>query len=172
MKSDSFEIFQRYKNLVNEKLSEFISNYENASERTKELIHYKSVINVSREIIRFNNSEANGLKDLIIVYIESVKDIDYENDTFVYDINDKRKKSLELYKKYIEPNGLYLISKSEFRPGLPLFFYLIIGIFLDFIIYKFVSKSFAPLATILIIILGFFKEVKKRKGKKMFKPYY
>ena len=172
MKSNSFENFGRYKDLINQGLSEFISYFKNASERTKELIHYKSVINVSRELIRFNNSRANNLKDLIIEYMELVKNIDYENDTYINDFNDKRKKSLELYEKYIGPAGLYLISKSKFRPGLPLLFYLILGIILDFIMYTFFSKNFAPLGTILLVIVGYFKEVKKRKGKKMFSPYY
>ena len=43
MKSDSFEDFDRYKKLVTEKLAEFVSNFENEPERTKELLHYQSV---------------------------------------------------------------------------------------------------------------------------------
>ena len=172
MKSDSFENFDRYKNLVTEKLAEFVTNFENESERTKELIHYKSVINLSKEIILFNNSKANNLKDSIIEYMELVKDIDYSNDTFINDIQDKQKKSLELYKKHIGPVGLYLIRKSRFKTGSPLIFYLISGIILDFIIYRFFSTSLAPLATVLITLAGFFRELKKRKGKKLFSIYY
>lgn len=172
MKSDSFENFNKYKDLINNALVEFVSNFENESNRTKELLHYQSTINLSKEISRFNNTKANYLKELMIEYMEIIKDIDVKNDTYVNDINDKRKKSLELYKKYLYPVGNYLISKSEIKPGLPLIVYSIIGIIFDFIIYKFFSKSIVPLATVLITFLGFIRENQKRKRKKMFLPYY
>jgi len=172
VKSDSFENFDRYKDLINNTLLEFITNFENESDRTKGLLHYQSTINLSKEIIRFNNSKANNHKDLLIEYMEMIKDIDYAKDTYINDINDKRKKSLELYKNYLEPVGRYLIGKSTVEAGLPLIVYLFIGIILDFIIYNFFSKSIVPLATVLIAFLGFIREAQKRKRKKMFYPYY
>ena len=104
--------------------------------------------------------------------MEMIKDIDYAKDNYINDINDKRKKSLELYKNYLEPVGHYLIGKSTVEAGLPLIVYLFIGIILDFIIYNFFSKSIVPLATVLIAFLGFIREAQKRKRKKMFYPYY
>ncbi|WP_417558947.1 hypothetical protein [Mesoflavibacter zeaxanthinifaciens] len=93
MKTDSFENFGRYKDLVNEKLNEFILNFQNEPKSIKKLLHYQSVINISKEIIRFNNSEANNLKDSMLEYMEIVKDIDYSIDkNKVTDIHDKQKK--------------------------------------------------------------------------------
>ena len=104
--------------------------------------------------------------------MELVKDINYSHDTFINDVHDKKKKSLVLYKKYIGPVGLYLISKSRFKTGSPIIFYLISGIILDYIIYRFFSTSIVPLDTVLITLAGIIRESKKRKGKKMFAPYY
>ena len=172
MKPDSFENFSRYKILVNEKLAEFISNFENSSKKTKALLHYQSVINVSRGIIKFNNSEANNLKDSILEYLDIVKDVDYSNDNNGdTDIHYKKRQSLDLYKKYVSPVGSYLIHESGFGPDLSLKFHLITGIILDTIIYYFFSKSIVPLSTILVTLIGIKSRNKRRKEGKVFSPF-
>lgn len=172
MRTDSFENFRIYKDLVNEKLSEFISNFENAPKKTKKLLHYQSVINLSKEIIRFNNSEANKLKDLILEYFEIIKDYEYsDSNNDVKYIHEKRKQSLDLYQKHISPVGGYLIHESGFRPDLSLRYFLVCGIILDIIIYNFFSKSIAPLATILVILIGIKMRNKKRKEGRTFSVF-
>jgi len=172
MESKSFKNFDLNKDLVNDKLAEFILSYENSSEKTKELLHYQSVINISREIIRFNNSKVNKLKDSLIEYLNIVKDIDYTTDTYINNSNDKQIKSLALYKKHIAPAGFYLISKSGFRAGTPVGLYIIIGILIDIIIYNYFSKSIVPIVSILMTIWAIASRNKKRKGNKMFSAFY
>ncbi|MFC0604121.1 hypothetical protein [Winogradskyella pulchriflava] len=172
MRTDSFKNLSGYKDLINEKLSEFILSFENAPKKTKKLLHYQSVINLSKEIIRFNNSEANKLKDLMLEYFEIVKDFEYyDNINNVKYIHDKRKQSLDLYQKHLRPVGSYLIQESDFGPDLSLRYFLICGITLDIIIYSFFSKSIVPLSTILVIIIGIKMRNKKRKEGRTFSVF-
>ncbi len=160
-----------YKDLVNEKLSEFVLNFRDAPKRTKELVHFQSVINISQEIIQLNNCEADALKNLILEYFDIVREIDYSNDTYINDIHDKKKKSLNLYHKYIIPVGKYLVKERRLRPDLPLGMSLIFGIILDIVIYYFISKNLIPLITILIFILALIVKDKRRKNGNFFAPY-
>lgn len=172
MKSDSFENFGRYKNKVNEKLNEFISNFEDSSERIKALIHYQSVINVSKEIIRFNNSEANNLKDILLDYFDIVKDISFSIDENNYSEFQKQKiESRKRYSKHILPVGRYLMTESEFKTKFPIGFYLFFGLLSDIIIYHNFSNEIAPLITIVFIGIGVLFRKNKKNENKLFAPF-
>ncbi len=169
MKSDSFENFGRYKNLVNEKLAEFISEFKNAPERIKKLLHYQSVISVSREIIRLNNSEAHALKDKLLEYFELVKEVDFSVDENNYsEIQKQRAESRKRYHNYIYPVGSFLMWESEFKIKLPIGFYLFIGIITDLIIYYNFTKEIVPLATIVLIGIGILLRKRKKNEQKVF----
>ena len=172
MKSDSFENFSRYKEIVNGKLTEFISTFENSSERIKELIHYQSTINVSKEIIRFNNSEAHALKDKLLEYFELVKEMDFSVDENNYsEIQKQKAESRKRFHNYIYPAGSFLMWESEFSTRLPIGFYIFIGIIVDFIIYYNFSKDFVPLGTIILFGIGILLRKRKRNDKKVFEPF-
>ncbi|WP_397364120.1 hypothetical protein [Olleya sp. R77988] len=169
MKSDSFENFGRYKKLVSEKLAEFILEFENSPERIKNLIHYQSVINISREIIRFNNSEFNNLKEQILKYFEIVKEIDFLIDENNYEELQKQKmESRKRYNKYIFPAGSILMTESGFKTKLPIGFYLFIGIIMDFIIYYSFSKDIVPLSSIVFLGVGILFRKRKNNKNKVF----
>ena len=173
MRKDSFEHFGKYKDLVNGKLIEFILEKKDLHKKEKDLFHYQSTINVSIEIIRYNNSEADKLKDLLVEYFDIVKDIDFSIDEKDYSLySEKRKESLKLYNKYLEPIGSYLLENSEFGVDLPVGVYLFLGIIIDSVIYFNFEKSIVPLMSILILIFGIkMKNKKQREGKtiRMFK---
>ena len=172
MKSDSFENFGRYKNLVGEKLAEFILEFENAPEKIKELLHYQSVINASNKIIRFNNSEANALKDKLIEYFELVKEIYFSIDENNYsEIQKQKMESRKRYNKYIYPVGSHLMFESEFRTKLPIGFYVFIGIIADLIIYYNFTKEIVPLATIVFIGIGILFRKNKKNNDNVFAPF-
>ena len=172
MKSDSFENFGRYKEIVNVKLTEFISTFENSSERIKELIHFQSTINVSKEIIRFNNSEAHALKDKLLEYFELVKEIDFSVDQNNHsEIQKQKAESRKRFHNYIYPLGSYLIWESDFKMKLPIGFYIIIGIISDLIIYHFFSKDFVPMGTIAFIGIGILLRKRERNEQKVFGPF-
>jgi hypothetical protein len=172
MKSDSFENFGRYKEIVNEKLTEFISTFENSPERIKGLVHYQSTINVSKEIIRFNNSEAHALKDKLLEYFELVKGMDFSVDENDYsEIQKQKAESRKRYQKYIYPAGSFLMWESEFSTRLPIGFYIFIGIITDLIIYNFFSRDFVPLGTIVFVGIGILFRKRKRNDKKVFEPF-
>jgi hypothetical protein len=172
MKSDSFENFGRYKKLVDEKSAEFVSEFENAPERIKELLHYQSTVNVSNEIIRFNNSEAHALKDKLLEYFELVKEIDFSVDEKDYsEIQKQKAESRKRYQKYIYPAGSFLMWESEFTTKLPIGFYLFIGIIADLIVYYNFTKEIVPLATIALIGIGILFRKRKRNEQKVFGPF-
>ena len=169
MRSDSFENFKRYKILVNEKLYEFISNYEYSSEQTKQLVHYQSVLTVSKQIIRVNNSEANALKDLLLEYFDRIEKYDFSNHSLVFiELNDKKRESIKLYNEYISPIGSYLMTESnlEFKIKLPFGCFIFIGIIFDLIIYYFFRFKVYPIATIIFFIIGIlYRKFKKNDYK-------
>lgn len=172
MKSDSFENFGRYKEIVNEKLTEFISTFENSSERIKELVHYQSTINVSKEIIRFNNSEAHALKDKLLEYYKLVKEMDFSVDGNDFsEIQKQKAESRKRYQKYIYPAGSFLMWENELSTRLPIGFYIFIGIIVDLIVYYNFSKDFVPLGTIALIGIGILFRKRKRNEKKIFEPF-
>ncbi|MCF7559560.1 hypothetical protein L3X39_02845 [Sabulilitoribacter multivorans] len=172
MKSDSFENFGRYKEIINQKLTEFISTFENSSEQIKQLIHFQSTISVSREIIRFNNSKAHALKDKLIEYFEIVKELDFSIDENDHSAILKQKvQSRKRYREFIYPIGSFLMWESGFSIRKPIEFYIFIGIIIDSIIYYFLSKDFVPLGTIVFIGIGVLSHKKRNNKQKVFGLY-
>ena len=172
MKSDSFENFRRYKEIVNDKLNEFIYTFENSPEQVKELVHFQSTINVSREIIRFNNSEANALKDKLLEYFELVKEIEFlEDKSNNVEFLNQKAESRKRYTHYIYPVGSFLMWESEFSTRLPIGFYILVGVIADLLIYYFYSKSLVPLGTIVFIGIGILFRRRKRNDQKVFEAF-
>lgn len=174
MRSDSFENFNRYKNLVNEKLSEFNSIFENASEQTKKLVHYQSVNSISKEIIRINNSRANDLKDLLLEYFDIIEKIDFSFDTLTsLGIKEKKMESLKLYNQYISPIGSYLMTESGlgFKTKLPFGCFIFAGVIFDLIIYYFFSKRVYPIATVIFFGIGILYRKLNKSDFKIYGPF-
>ena len=172
MRISSHIEFSRYKEVINAKLSDFIARFQNAPVQKRNLLHYQSVINVSKEIIRFNNKEANKLKDLLIEYFETIDTIDFSvADRNTSDYLEQKKVSLDRYFQYISPVGDYLIQKSGFGPNPPDLFYFILGVILDSLIYFFLSKDIIPLPTLVVIIVGLIAREKRRKAGKVIKAF-
>ena len=143
-------------NILKEKLQTFSLDNE---EMEKSMIHYKSVLNVSNCLIKYNDDNAKYLKKKLIDYMDLIKK------TECNDLDDLE--SLKLFRDYILPSAKYLYNKEKFVYHAQLFITTIMGFVIDLCIYYFITDFFIPIFT----LSTYFIALDKRKQAKIRKKY-
>ena len=145
------------------------------SNKTK-LYHLKS-----EDIIRsIHFNSLISITDFFILKGEGVtrnRYIDLVNDYYALIFENKgkfnKKSSLDNYKRYILPCGLYLERKQFFISSHSLWRCIIFGMILDFVLYLTISKSiFLPVFTFLLLIYGLKKRADAKTKNKYFNYRY
>uniref|UniRef100_UPI0030D94004 hypothetical protein n=1 Tax=uncultured Planktosalinus sp. TaxID=1810935 RepID=UPI0030D94004 len=98
--------------IIEQKVSSFKERLSDKSTSEKKLFHYYSVLNISKRLLVYNDSNTHSLKEILLQFF-----IEVEN--YNYLISDKVK-SLRLYKKYLLPSELYLFKKENFLSNVDL----------------------------------------------------
>ena len=173
MRISSHDKFTSYKLKVNEKLAEFESKFENTSKRKKKLLHYHSTINLGKGIIRYNNTEADKLKDLFIEYLELVKHKDLSIDKKDSVANSKQKmESIDLFNKYLSPVGSYMILKDGYGIDQSAIFTFVLGLIIDLLLFFFVLGKLIAFFTIIFPTISIIRRNKRRANGKVYGMFY
>ena len=144
---------------INKEKEEFVITLKNMSTVEKKKYHYHSVINLSNGLILLNNNDSHQpFKELILEYFNLIKELNYLV---------SQKESLIYYKKYILPIGQHLTKHSGFRTKWDILKYIIAGIVVDFMFFYF-FKSYYFIATPILFFIGYLKQKKIIREKKLF----
>ena len=146
MRTDSFEIFREYKTKINNGLDEFNLLVESRPSDQRIYFHPLSTNNLAKGISKFNNREANKLKDLILNYINEVTLTEFSESRY-----ENKKISLDLYNKYLMPAASYLIHEDDFGLEDSLKLNIILGVIFDFFAYKYLFNYLYPIFTFIFI---------------------
>ena len=124
----------------------FVQNVENKNAKSKKLFHFNSVLNAYNELMNSSNEELNTYKQKLLYFFYELSELEYE-------LNN-RHKSVELFREYLKPIGVYLIRKRKFTSRTSLHVYIIIGIIIDFALIYFIDIYKYPIFSLFSIILG------------------
>lgn len=147
---------------LKKKLNFFIDNLSEKDVILKKRFHYNSVINLTREIVKYREDKALDLKKLLNDYFDNIN----------YKIIDERE-SISLFKEYLMPIGNFLVKEEKFISNTNLFIYTVIGVIIDLSIFSFGSKSYVyPIFSLSLFIIGFIKRIQHKKDGTYFSPKY
>ncbi len=147
--------------IFNEKLNQFCVENKKENDKDKSTIHYKSIVNISKSLRKYNDEKAIILKEKLIEYFDKIK---YQQ----YDRFDKLE-SLKLYKDYVAPSTFFLFKEEKFISHAHIKVMTLIGILIDIILYFLINdiiNFFFPVFTISFFLISLSKKNEaKIKGK-------
>ena len=117
--------------VIEHKVSKFKERLSDKSTSEKGLFHYYSVLNISKRLVVYKDSNTISYKEKLLEYFK-------EAENYNYLISDKLK-SVRLLKKYLLAYDVFLFKKENFLLNTYLRFLIIIGIMIDVFLYFLVS---------------------------------
>lgn len=150
---------------MNEKILEELLYFQTVLEDENSIVkrnyHFRSVENLSKGILDFNDLEAIDLKQKLLNYFEELKMSEYELDS--------SSSSIILFRENLAPVGKYLIQKKSFRTKTSLKILLIIGGIIDVFLFYFFDNYKFPIAIIIFLFIGIIeRKLAIKKGKFFF----
>lgn len=143
--------------IIIRKTEEFREKVYSKTESEKSLFHYRTVLNISQEIILQKDPKSNSLKIELINYFNELEKNHY--------VIDSKLISSKLH-KHLLPIVQHLILKNKFITNGYLHLFILIGIVLDFILFYFLDQYYYPIFILLFLVLGLYRRKQaKRNGK-------
>ena len=149
---------------ITKETQSFLDRIENMSPEEKKLFHFRTVMNFSKGIKNMRAKESDPLKELLISYFKELKDLDY---TIL-----NKEESFTLYKKYLFRIGQYLIKQKDFRTRGSVVAYIVLGLLIDLVPHYYYTYEFYPIASIALVLVGYYRRAIKKKQGEYFSPWW